>query len=95
MNGLKGTIVNPEAIYGKSAYEIAVMHGFEGTEEEWLASLKSKTDLTYDPTSENAQSGKAVAQAIEENITAVLGDIETELGEIEALQNSYIGGEGE
>lgn len=25
---------------GKSAYEIAVSHGFEGTEEEWLASLK-------------------------------------------------------
>ena len=24
---------------GKSAYEIAVAHGFEGTEEEWLASL--------------------------------------------------------
>lgn len=24
---------------GKSAYEIAVDHGFEGTEEEWLASL--------------------------------------------------------
>lgn len=25
---------------GKSAYEIAVKNGFEGTEEEWLASLK-------------------------------------------------------
>ncbi|CEI81308.1 Collagen triple helix repeat (20 copies) [Oceanobacillus oncorhynchi] len=25
---------------GKSAYEIAVDNGFEGTEEEWLASLK-------------------------------------------------------
>ena len=25
---------------GKSAYEIAVEHGFEGTEEEWLESLK-------------------------------------------------------
>lgn len=25
---------------GKSAYEIALEHGFEGTEEEWLASLK-------------------------------------------------------
>lgn len=24
---------------GESAYEIAVKHGFEGTEEEWLASL--------------------------------------------------------
>lgn len=27
---------------GKSAYEIAVDNGFEGTEEEWLASLKGE-----------------------------------------------------
>lgn len=27
---------------GKSSYEIAVEHGFEGTEEEWLLSLKGK-----------------------------------------------------
>lgn len=27
---------------GKSAYEIAVEHGFEGSEEEWLASLKGE-----------------------------------------------------
>ena len=27
-------------IDGKSAYEIALDHGFVGTEEEWLASLK-------------------------------------------------------
>ena len=27
---------------GKSAYEIAVDNGFEGTEEEWLASLQGK-----------------------------------------------------
>ncbi len=25
---------------GKSAYEIAVEHGYQGTEEQWLASLK-------------------------------------------------------
>ena len=28
---------------GKSAYEIAVEHGYEGTEEEWLASLHGAT----------------------------------------------------
>lgn len=27
---------------GKSAYEVAVDNGFEGTEEEWLESLKGK-----------------------------------------------------
>ena len=38
-NVLRGTIVNPDVIRGKSAYEIAVMHGFEGTEEEWVEAL--------------------------------------------------------
>ena len=31
---------------GKSAYEIAQEHGFEGTEEEWLASLKGDPGYT-------------------------------------------------
>lgn len=35
---------------GLSAYEIAVLHGFKGTEEEWLASLKGEKGdaFTYD-----------------------------------------------
>ena len=33
---------------GKSAYEIAVAHGFTGTEEEWLASLHGKDGVTPD-----------------------------------------------
>jgi hypothetical protein len=40
-NVLRGYLVNPEVIRGLSAYEIAVIHGFEGTEEEWLASIGS------------------------------------------------------
>ena len=31
---------------GASAYEIAVKHGFEGTEEEWLESLKGADGYT-------------------------------------------------
>lgn len=42
---LTGAVVNPEVIRGMSAYEIAVMHGFEGTEEEWLESLTEQTKL--------------------------------------------------
>ena len=34
---------------GKSAYEIAVDEGFEGTEEEWLASLKGEKGDKGDP----------------------------------------------
>ena len=33
---------------GKSAYEIAVQHGYVGTEEEWLESLKGKDGITPD-----------------------------------------------
>lgn len=38
---LMGVKLVDEEDYGKSAYEIAVDHGFEGTEEEWLESLKA------------------------------------------------------
>lgn len=33
----------PDVIQGKSAYEVAVLNGFEGTEAEWLESLKGNT----------------------------------------------------
>lgn len=40
---LVGEISSPDAITGKSAYEIAVINGFKGTETEWLNSLKGKS----------------------------------------------------
>mgnify|MGYP003290570604 CR=1 FL=1 len=40
-NEFSGNMSIPDAITGKSAYEIAVMNGFNGTEAEWLASLKA------------------------------------------------------
>lgn len=48
---LLGALSNPEALAGKlsnvalrgySAYDIAVLEGYEGTEEEWLESLKGE-----------------------------------------------------
>lgn len=38
-NSLKGSLVYLHTIHGYSAYELAVLHGYEGTEEEWLESL--------------------------------------------------------
>lgn len=52
-------------------------------------------DQTYNPTSENAQSGIAVAEAVTEAkdyTNTKIGDIDTALDSIIALQNSYIGG---
>lgn len=40
---------------GKSAYEIAVEHGFEGTEEDWLKSLEGKS--AYDLAVESGYTG--------------------------------------
>ena len=67
---------------GKSAYEIAVENGFEGTVIEWLASLKGQdgsdatvtVDSTLDSQSTNPVQNKVVFAAI--------GDIETLLGGI-------------
>lgn len=39
MTGSIGVVYGKD---GKSAYEVAVKNGFEGTEEEWLASLKGE-----------------------------------------------------
>ena len=43
---------------GASAYEIAVAHGFKGTEEAWLASLKGETG----PRGERGEAGPAGEQ---------------------------------
>lgn len=37
---LVGAIKILKKLYGLSAYDLAVAHGYEGTEKEWLASLK-------------------------------------------------------
>ena len=39
---LTGKIFTPDVIRGKSAYEIALLNGFEGGEREWLSSLKGE-----------------------------------------------------
>lgn len=43
-NILRGRIANPDVIHGKSAYEIDVMHGYDGTEEEWLKEVRGDFD---------------------------------------------------
>lgn len=41
---LRGKINRLDELRGYSAYEIALIHGFKGTEEEWLESLKATVD---------------------------------------------------
>lgn len=42
---MRGSLGKPYAIVGKSAYELAVANGFNGTEKEWLDSLKGYTPI--------------------------------------------------
>lgn len=51
---LRGKLQGLKTIHGYSAYEVAVINGFEGTEEEWLASLHGKDgeSFTYDDLTE-------------------------------------------
>lgn len=39
---INGNIIDIPAIRGYNAYQLALMYGFEGTEEEWLESLKGE-----------------------------------------------------
>lgn len=84
---LQGSINALKTINGYSAYELAVIHGFSGTEEEWLASLKGDAYVLTD----------ADKQRIAEIVTQeeIIGDIDTALDNIIAIQNALIGGDSE
>ena len=49
---LLGKAASMEKLRGHSAFEVAVINGFSGTEEEWLASLKGK-DFKYEDFTED------------------------------------------
>lgn len=46
LNGKINKMTGVDTIQGKSAYQIAVEAGFEGTEEEWLASLEGEDGIS-------------------------------------------------
>lgn len=57
-----GNVVEIPALEGLSAYEVAVKNGFEGSESEWLASLRIPPDLTGFATEDYVNS--AIQQAL-------------------------------
>ncbi len=91
-NKLTGYIYAPDAIQGKSAYEIAVMNGFDGTEEEWLDSLTdeavSRAEEVIKSTKESAvseiNSSAEEVKEYTENALTVIGEKVTEAETAEA-----------
>lgn len=62
---------------GLSAYEVAVQNGFEGTEEEWLASLAGAGSVRYDATQSLTTEQKTQARS---NMgAAAVADIPTDI----------------
>lgn len=55
-NELVGSVFAPKMIQGKSAYEIAVMNGFEGTEKEWLEYLRAAQSKEIEESTSKAMS---------------------------------------
>lgn len=83
--------------YHTDAYAIAVKHGFEGTEEEWLASLKGekgdkgdKGDFPESGVDYYTEEDKA--EFVNTVETEVTGDIDKALDEILELQNEFLNG---
>ena len=76
---------------GKSAYQTAVDNGFEGTEEEWLTSLKgSKGDDGYTPIKGTDYWTDADKADIKSYVDDEIGNIEAAINEIIELQEMYI-----
>ena len=72
-----------------TAYAIAVKHGFEGTKEEWLASLKGEkgengvtVDTELSETSENPLQNKVITKALNEKVDKVIEEVEVEVEEV-------------
>lgn len=68
---------------GKSAYEIAVEHGYVGTESEWLASLKGK-DGTDGTNGKDGVDGKTPVKGedyfTQSDIDEIVSEVESEIG---------------
>ena len=81
---IKGSVSFLRTIQGKSAYEVAVINGFKGTEEEWLASLKGEKGDPYSLTEEDKTD---IAHIVEEE---KFGDLDATLDAIIAMQESLM-----
>ena len=86
---LRGSLSNAKAIHGKSAYEIALLHGFQGTEEEWLDSLAKDATAKAETAAAEATSSADSAEGFAYNAEASANRAETAAEQAElSVQNA-------
>lgn len=86
-------LVGPAGPEGKSAYQIALEHGYEGTEEEWLESLGGGGSVAIIPghglelDEETHTLSVVVAHDVEQNnmLPITSAAVYVEIGNIDAL----------
>lgn len=74
--------INRLSVLCITAYDIAVKHGFEGTEEEWLESLNA-------PAMTEEQIANAVAEYFKNN--PISGGSSVKIGEVTLLASDWVG----
>lgn len=85
---VRANVSIPLKIHGKSAYEIAVMLGFDGTVEEWLESLKGATPVK----GKDYFTEEDVNRIIETVLQNIVINVQpAKLGEVKILANRWIG----
>lgn len=65
---VRGSMSIPEAIHGKSAYEIAVEHGFNGTEKEWVSYISANAKRAE-------EAANKATKAAEAEVARLVGEI--------------------
>lgn len=70
-----GQVNHPDVIRGKSAYEVAVAQGFDGTVDEWLASLKGEKGEKGDKGDTGAVGGSNIEANPAEEATGTLSKV--------------------
>lgn len=88
---LRGSVSLPDMIVGKSAYEIALMHGFKGTVEEWLESLKGTGGGSGMPAVTEADNGKVLM--VKDGKLVFAYATPARIGEVVLRGNGWVGEE--
>lgn len=77
---LRGRLHEMDTLRGYSAYEIAVINGFKGTEKEWLASLKGEQGEQGEQ-GEKGEAGEGGGASLYEHNLIISGTSTTSAGE--------------